>query len=159
VTRKRPAVPRRIVLPREERRSYAKPVPAVKAPTKRKTPQQKRSALERKADGLFSQIVRLRDGGCVAVGHRFECVGVLQCAHVWGRRYRSIRHDEANAVCLCRAHHYYFGQTPFEWYEFMEQRLGKREWVLLRERALFGAKPDYSELIPRLQARLEELEA
>jgi hypothetical protein len=128
--------------------------------TKRKTPQQKRTTLRNKADALFSQIVRLRDGGlCRGTNDDSECSGVLQCAHVWGRRYLSVRFDERNAVALCAGHHVYFTHNPFEWYEFMEQRLGKREWVLLRERALFGAQPDYGEILPRLQARLEELEA
>jgi hypothetical protein len=130
--------------------------------TKRKTPQQKRSTLRNKADALFSQIVRLRDGGCVAEGRldesEVQCGGFLQCAHVWTRGRLSTRWDEQNAVALCQGHHRYFTSNPFEWYEFMERHLGWGEFVLLRERALFGAKPDYDEVIPRLQARLEELE-
>jgi hypothetical protein len=123
--------------------------------TKRKSPQQKRTTLRNKADSLWSQIIRARDGACVRCGK----TEILEAAHVWGRRYMGTRFDELNGVALDKGCHVYFTHNPFEWYEFMEQRLGKREWVLLRERALFGAKPQYDEIIPRLQARLEELEA
>jgi len=123
--------------------------------TKRKTPQQKRSALTKKADILFSKVIRLRDKWCQECGTPND----LQCAHIWPRRtYFSVRFEEMNAVALCAAHHLFFTHRPAHWYKWVEGYLGKRDNVLLREQALFGASPSYDEIIPRLQARLRELE-
>lgn len=93
-------------------------------PKKRKRPSRKN--LSKMADQMFSQKVR-ESGPCAAQGYRSElyihdrCSGVVQCAHVIGRRYRSVRWDPDNAVPLCAGAHLYFTSRPEEWRQFIEE--------------------------------------
>ena len=65
------------------------------------------SHAEQRADRLFSKWVRARDGRCTAAGVLGgECKGMLQAAHIVGRRNHSVRFDPSNVHALCAAHHY-----------------------------------------------------
>jgi hypothetical protein len=78
-----------------------------------------------KADKLFSAHIRSA-GRCFARGQGpTECNGNLQCCHVMSRRYRAIRWNEDNAVCMCAAHHYYYTNKPLEW----EQLCRDDPWI------------------------------
>lgn len=54
-----------------------------------------------KADKLFSEYIRKRDGKCVRCGKTNN----LQCSHYWGRRMESVRFDPLNAEALCPGCH------------------------------------------------------
>lgn len=126
--------------------SRAKPAKKRKGPTPMK-----------KADALFSKLVRSR-GRCEGNGFTtFPCSGQLQCAHLISRRYKATRWLEGNAACLCKAHHVYWTHNPLEWDEWCGIQLGAIEWDELKRIAREGGKTDYPEVLARLKARADEL--
>lgn len=119
----------------------------------------KRQNWMKKADVLFSKVVRLRDGRCMAAGtDTTECRGVLQCAHIISRSYKSIRCDLDNAVALCQAHHTLYTHRPLEWREWVEARFPGR-WDFLTSQALRYDRVDWKAEHEELKALLDELEA
>ncbi len=128
-------------------------MPPKRKPAKRKTPTA--TTYKNKADRLFSRVVR-SEGVCA------ECNTTknLQCAHIESRTYRSTRWDERNAVCLCASCHLKFTWNPAAWSIWVKGRFGTRFYWANKHRALAVApKPDWVELIHRLEARLEEVSA
>lgn len=111
----------------------------------------KRTTLKNKADRLFSQYIRQRDGGCVA------CLSVenLQCAHIFTRSYLNTRFDEDNAVCLCAGCHKFYTHRPIEWSDFIIARIGEEKYQDVRMRAVStDTRIDYEAVIEVLQRRL-----
>lgn len=89
----------------------------------------------KRADRLFSKLIRARDGHCQAVGtHDITCSGYLQCAHIVGRGELSLRVDESNALTLCQAHHVFFTHRPAAWHDFIDDHYPGR-WDELRAKA------------------------
>lgn len=91
-----------------------------------------------KADVLFSEYIRRRDGKCVRCGRRGEgekgIVG-LQCSHYFGRGAESTRFDDKNCDTLCFGCHQEWGSKDRESYrEFKLRQLGEREFKLLTMR-------------------------
>lgn len=118
----------------------------------------KRQNYMRKADVLFSKLVRDRDGGCVAVGTDMtECKGNLQCAHIHSRSYKSIRTNFENAVTLCAAHHTFYTHRPLEWEEWVRTQLGDERWESLRAIALRYEKVDWKQRYLTLKEMAESL--
>lgn len=104
----------------------------------------------KRADALFSRLIRERDQTCVAAqAYGVACKGNLQCAHLISRSYKSIRCDFDNAVAACAAHHTYFTHRPLEWREWVEWTFPGR-WDRLQAQALRYEKVDW-------RARLAEL--
>lgn len=90
-------------------------------------------AVKREAcDKWFSDCVRKR------ANHRCEYCGKgdgqIDCAHIYGRRAKSVRWDGMNAVALCRYHHDYFGSHPLEFQRWLRQHLGEGHLDILREK-------------------------
>lgn len=81
-------------------------------------------------DALFSKLVRSR-GRCEAQGlDTVKCGGMLQCAHIEGRRKMVLRYDLLNSLCLCAGHHRYYTDYPIAWGELVRQHFPTRyEWV------------------------------
>lgn len=95
------------------------------------------SHAEQRADRLFSRWVRDTDGRCTAAGVLAgECKGILQAAHIVGRRNYSVRFcvSPRNVWSLCAAHHYTVDQHG--------QEHAKYRWAL----AVLGAD-DYDVLM------------
>lgn len=125
---------------------FPKPRAAKKKAARSKKPTQ--SQLVRKADELFSLIVR-RPGFCFICGDTFR----LQCAHGFSRRYRTTRWALDNAWCLCSGCHTYYTHRPHEWEHWMQQQLGLRGYRSLQGRALaVGAKVDVAAVLEALEA-------
>jgi len=114
------------------------------------------------ADDLFSRMVRDRDGMCMACGAN---VG-LQCAHIWSRRYRSLRWRLENAITLCRGCHMGFTHHPAEFGAWCDDRrfcengictdhgahmFGAYTYLQLRHRALNDPSERPSEALARLR--------
>lgn len=116
--------------------------------------QRKRMNATKRADELFSNLIRARAIGCWAVGHRRECSMSLQCCHIISRRYRGIRWDERNAVAMCGAHHTYFTHHPLEWEDYAKMRGVK--WDQLRRLALYGTPEKAVDALARLKSLSEE---
>ena len=133
--------------------AFPKPVKKVKKKKRKK----KNPYTMKKADILFSQIIRVK-GRCEAKGlDSIRCNGNLQCAHIIGRGNRTLRFDEMNALCLCASHHFWYTNHYDEWIlYFIPQYFPKNsEYVLENRRRI--TKPNYKEIIPMLQERLDML--
>ena len=82
-------------------------------------------------DDWFSKCVRKR------ANWRCEHSGstdALQCAHIHGRREKSVRWDGMNAVCLSAASHWYFTQNPVDFTRWLEGYLGRAHLDILNEK-------------------------
>ena len=84
-----------------------------------------------KADAVFSQYIRKRDGKCMRCHSpvRFNEKGLPvshQASHFVGRRKESVRFDEENVDCLCGACHMYFTAHPAEHYLWQVERKGQK---------------------------------
>ena len=121
----------------------------VKAKVKRPN----KTAQLRKADSLFSKLIRSR-GCCEQCGSREW----LQCAHGFSRRYRAVRFDERNAWALCRSCHVFFTHRPLEWDGWMRKAMGAELYEEVRTLALTGPKPDLGAEVVRLESLLRQVE-
>lgn len=105
-------------------------------------------------DRLFSKYIRLRAGGvCEKCGQ----TKTLQCSHFHGRRKRSVRWNEDNAVALCFSCHMYLGENPLEHYEWFKKRLGEERFELLNIQANMIYKPDINAITLYLKQKIKEV--
>jgi transcription elongation factor Elf1 len=83
------------------------------------------------ADMWFSNVVRLnKQSTCEKCGKE----GRTECAHIFGRRAKSVRWSMDNAVCLCHYCHRYFTANPTEFTDWVEDTLGEGHLSILREK-------------------------
>jgi hypothetical protein len=106
--------------------------------------------LKRELDKLVSQIVILRDGGCVVCGKRTN----LQCGHLFSRAHLSTRWSLVNCNCQCSGCNFKheFDTYPYTYWFF--ERYGKDEWDKLHEEYMTIKKWTRSEL-EELKSNLE----
>ena len=115
---------------------------------KRKLPRKvKKSTLKRKADILFSLLIRSR-GSCEMCGKTQN----LQCAHVYSRSNLHLRYDPKNALCLCSGCHMFrWHKEPADsilWF----QGVYKDEWeYLVKEKNIIEHTIDYEKIIKLLK--------
>lgn len=114
------------------------------------------SYYKKKADELFSQYVRARDGRCVMCGK----TNALQCAHIIGRMNHRLRYDPQNAITLCYACHIHFAhKEPIAFTRWLEQTRPEQLQYLeehqneIEQRKLL----DYQELCTELRSMLSSL--
>lgn len=84
-----------------------------------------------KADAVFSQYIRKRDGKCMRCHSpvRFNEKGMPvshQASHFMGRGKEATRFDEENVDCLCGACHMYFTSHPAEHYMWQVEKKGQK---------------------------------
>ena len=91
---------------------------------------QTKASLTRKLDKACSDIVRAR-GACAWC----DKTEGLECCHVFSRRYRSVRWDLLNMLCLCHSHHFYSHSNPILFTEFVLGYLGQTNYDQLKIRA------------------------
>lgn len=117
--------------------------------------------LKRKADELFSKIVRSR-GICERCGRRPPAV-ILDCSHIMSRKYHGTRWSEDNAQAICKGCHFWQHQNPAENALFLLETVGEEKLAELRERALEYAgrikKVDYEALVAELKEKLDGIAA
>ncbi len=107
---------------------------------------------------------RMLDDACRAVvfardGHRCMYTGStahLQWAHVYSRRYRSIRWDPDNSMCLSAGAHLLWHAQPAMMVQWWVSRVGQQFADNLRARLLKGEKVDREALLAHLKAMLEK---
>lgn len=118
-------------------------------PSRRKSKGKKKSVSQRKIletllDRLVSQIVILRDGGCVTPG---KCSGRLTCSHYYGRTKKRVRWDLRNCNCQCSKHNLRHNNFQSYYGEYMLTRYSMEDLVELAQLANFeGWKFSVSEL-------------
>jgi len=88
--------------------------------------------LKKKADTLFSQVVRKRGHCELQFFGGKRCGGVLQCSHVFSRARNSTRYNEENSFCACYGHHRYWHQHPIEATRFVENKYGREKLDMLQ---------------------------
>lgn len=112
-------------------------------------------------DILFSKYIRLRAlkrvGGCERCLSPKK-ISELQCSHFHGRRKKSVRWHEDNAVGLCFSCHRYFTENPLEHTEFFKEKLGIR-FEPLRITANIPQKVDKDLIQIYLEQKMGELDA
>jgi hypothetical protein len=116
---------------------------------------------QKKADDIFSLIVRHR-GTCQAKGlDGHPCKGRLECAHIITRGAHKLRFSENNALALCHSHHFFYTNHPHLWYwEFIPKHFPKQyAYTQLHKNELLVERVDFEELITRLRLELDSLQA
>lgn len=104
-------------------------------------------------DVLFSKFIRLRAHGiCERCGANKR----LQCSHFHGRRKRTVRWNEDNAVALCFSCHRFFTENPLAHTEFFRERLGDTRFEMLNIQAqMTGVKPDIAGITLYLKEKIK----
>lgn len=103
-----------------------------------------------KLDKAFSEYIRKRDKVCQVCGRS----GRLETSHFHGRRKRSVRWDEDNAVALCFSCHRHFTENPLEHCEWFKERLGEQEFEALRVRSQINYLQDLGLLLDYYEEKL-----
>ena len=99
-----------------------------------------------KADKVFSEYIRIRDGRCIRCGYRGngqnEIVG-LQNSHFFGRKAEATRFDPDNCDALCFGCHQHWGSDNREGYRaFKLKQLGELKFNMLVVRNATFQKKD-----------------
>src|SRR6056300_495769 len=84
------------------------------------------------ADKYFSDVVRARAN--YQCEHCHKSNSRMECAHIFGRRSKSVRWSLDNAVCLCHWCHRYFTENPLDFGQWLDNYLGNGHMVILREK-------------------------
>ena len=85
-----------------------------------------------KLDIAFSQLVRTRaNWKCLKCGGDFSDGG-LDCCHIMGRRSVGLRWHPDNAIAMCRGHHMWFTERPFDFRDFCVEHFGEERVAELR---------------------------
>ena len=85
----------------------------------------------------------------------------MHCAHIFGRRHRSVRWDPDNALCLCSTCHRKYTENPVDFVIFLHRYMGVDELDQLRLKAWKvkkWTKAEKDELHVYLKAKLAEYE-
>lgn len=108
-------------------------------------------AYRKRADHLFSEYIRKRDGKCLRCGK----TDTLQCAHIIGRRNHHLRYDPQNAITLCYACHiHWWHKEPLEAANWFRSFRPKGEEYLNQEKNKIE-KVDYDSVIVSLKGMLK----
>ncbi len=90
----------------------------------------------KKADDMFSEWIRARDGKCLRCALEGKTTTErLTCSHYWGRRNAALRYEPDNCITLCwfRCHLYGWEKEKHGKYrDFMIERLGIKRFEELR---------------------------
>lgn len=93
----------------------------------------------RKADRVFSEFIRQRDGWvCRHCGKDFSQRPInLHCSHFWSRRYYSTRYDPKNCIALCAGCHIFGLEKEKQgiYRQMMIDLLGEEEYKKLEEKS------------------------
>lgn len=111
--------------------------------------------LRNRADKLWSLAVRQRDGKCRRCGRTSPEV-VLHGAHIISRRYKAIRWEPINGLCLCAGCHMWAHRFPVDFDWWAQELIGEDIYIDLRKRAVEYAgtlkRVDLEEVIEQLEA-------
>lgn len=91
-------------------------------------------------DKLCRTVVFYRDGGaCRKCG---KTTGQLHWAHIYSRRFLSVRWNELNSMVLCAGCHLFCHHNPIEGGEFFKAELGEQIYNGLRTLRNAGLAPN-----------------
>ena len=84
------------------------------------------------ADKWFSDVVRSKAN--YTCEHCRKTDSRMECAHIYGRRLKSVRWSLDNAVCLCHWCHRNFTENPVQFSDWLNQYFGEGHMDILREK-------------------------
>jgi hypothetical protein len=109
-----------------------------------------KTALKNHLDELFRRQVRAK-GYCQAAGlDHVNCGGVLQTAHIEGRRNFRLRWEPLNALCLCAGHHRWYSDQPIAWATLIEREFPE-SWAFVAVHRWQRFDGDYAAVLERLR--------
>ena len=110
-------------------------------------------------DKWFSDVVRQKSN--YTCEHCKKTDSRMECAHIYGRRLKSVRWSLDNAVCLCHWCHRDFTENPLKFTDWLNQYFGEGHMDILREKknAILKATPDVKKDISKhYREELKKLE-
>ena len=107
------------------------------------------NALEKRADRLFSEFIRARDGRCILADE--NCQGELHAHHLFSRRFKATRWDPRNGATLCAWHHGYMHSRPLQHAVWRIDLRGEVVASELLRAAYGGARPDVAAIVESLK--------
>jgi hypothetical protein len=120
-------------------------------------PEGSRRWLRDRLDSLTAQIVKMRDRHrCVQCGGTW----MIDCGHVYSRRYEATRWDLANCHAQCRSHNTIHISRPELYLTWYQERFGEDALIEMHERAVSGRTFTDDELrtmVAEYEAKLEQL--
>lgn len=111
-------------------------------------------SIKKSCDKVFSILIRSR-GRCERCGSRDN----LQTAHIYSRKFGSVRFDEDNAVCLCARCHRWGHDNPVDFTRWLDEYLptGHMIKLLAKKNQIVKRKlADWLELEEELKQKLNE---
>ena len=84
------------------------------------------------ADAAFSTAVRMSRGNMCEHCHTQD--GKMEAAHIYGRRFKSVRWDTLNILCLCHTCHRHFTECPTEFTYWLQEYVGQGYLDILNEK-------------------------
>lgn len=84
------------------------------------------------ADKWFSDVVRQKANYTCEHCHKTD--SRMECAHIYGRRLKSVRWSLDNAVCLCHWCHRVFTENPVQFTDWLNQYFGAGHLEILNEK-------------------------
>lgn len=134
---------------------YSMTVKVKKAPKLKAKKKVSISKLQKKADSVFSQFIRIRDKGkCYTCGlqkHWKE----MQNGHFVPRQYLSLRYDEINCHCQCYACNMLYNGQPSAYAKRLEEDFGAGTVARLeskRKDLCLWREPEYNQIIDKYTA-------
>jgi len=112
------------------------------------------------ADIAFSQSVRMsRNFTCE---HCKQSGGRTELAHIYGRRFKSVRWDTLNGLCLCHTCHRQFTENPLDFTKWLQEYVGQGYLDILNEKrnTIFKTtKPIRAEIAKHYRKEIKLMEA
>jgi len=94
------------------------------------------SKLKKKADVLFSKLVRQKNRCEAKWQGGMKCSSQLQCCHIFSRSRNNTRYDLNNAICACSSHHiFWMHKNPIEFTNWLRRRIGSDKLEELEQKS------------------------
>lgn len=111
-------------------------------------------SLVKKADALWSKIIRTRDPICRWCRKN----PTKQAHHIFGRRSRNTRWSLANGIGICFGCHLKGHENPMDLHDHIRAMMGADKYDLLRMASKIPVKIDVQLMILSLQRELKSME-
>jgi hypothetical protein len=123
------------------------------------------SSLEKKADAVFSQYIRLREADEGGTVQCVTCQKLMhwkesQCGHFIKRASRGVRFDERNCNVQCHRCNFYLGGNDGVYAVYIIDHYGREtydELISWKSKEFKRYRSDYEELIETYKRKLSEL--
>lgn len=112
---------------------------------------EERRKLEKRLDELWGQIIR-SVGKCEHCGSNKN----LQAAHIASRKYKSMRWELKNGICMCsRCHLFWAHKEPIDFANWLKENYPEKYQFVLEKDKQIGKKVDLEEKLKELSSHEE----